>query len=151
MIPRVIMEKENLSQRSNTMRFVKSYGSKIEVRLSKALWKLGYRYRKNNRTVFGKPDITFKKYKIAIFVDSEFWHGKDWVVHKYDHKSNTEYWHAKIERNMNRDKEVNAELKKTGWTVLRFWGRDIEKNLDYCIEQIVNEIEKKQKSKPDPD
>lgn len=70
------------------MQAVKSIGSKIELALSKELWKLGYRYRKNDKSVFGKPDLTFKKYKIAVFVDSEFWHGKDWELRKHDHKSN---------------------------------------------------------------
>ena len=73
-----IMDKLNKEQRRKNMQAVKSYGSRIEVLLAKELWKRGYRYRKNNKKVYGKPDFTFKKYKIAIFVDSEFWHGKDW-------------------------------------------------------------------------
>ncbi len=125
-----------------TMQAVKSSGSKIEKRLATTLWKRGHRYRKNNKTVFGKPDLTFKGIKVAIFVDSEFWHGKNWKVRKFDHKTNKKYWYAKIERNIRRDKEVNRTLLKNGWKVLRFWGHDIEKNLETCItniELILNE------------
>ncbi len=123
------------------MQAVKSYGSRIEVTLAKALYNKGYRYRKNDKTVFGKPDLTFKKYKIAIFVDSEFWHGKDWEIRKYDHKTNKEFWFNKIERNIQRDKEVNIELEKQGWKVLRFWGKQIQKDLDSCVKKIEEEIE----------
>ena len=78
------------------MRAVKGSGSKIERMLATALWKRGHRYRKNDKSVVGKPDLTFKRIKVAIFVDSEFWHGKNWKVHKHDHKTNKKYWHEKI-------------------------------------------------------
>ena len=122
------------------MQAVKSKGSKIETLLAKALWKQGYRYRKNNKSVFGKPDLTFKKFKIAIFVDSEFWHGKDWETRKKDHKSNIDFWHQKIERNIERDNEVNEMLLKNGWQVLRFWGKEIEQDLVSCISKIETAI-----------
>ncbi len=135
------MDKLTKEQRKKNMRAVKSTGSKIEVALAKALFSKGYRYRKNNKNVFGRPDLTFKKYKIAIFVDGEFWHGKDWEIRKYDHKTNQAYWRNKIERNIQRDKEVNAELEKQGWKVLRFWGKQIERNLEECVQIIEQEIE----------
>lgn len=140
------MDKLNKEQRRKNMQAVKSKGSKIEIMLAKELWKRGYRYRKNNKTVFGKPDLTFKKYKISIFVDSEFWHGKNWKERKYDHKSNQKFWHSKIERNIERDKEVNEFLLKTGWQVLRFWGKEIEMDLVSCVQKIeekINEVERK--------
>ena len=140
------MDKLTKEQRHKNMQAVKSKGSKIETALTKALWAKGYRYRKNNKTVFGKPDITFKALKLAIFVDSEFWHGKDWKKRKQDHKSNQAFWFAKIERNIERDKEVNAHLLEKGWKVLRFWGKEIEKNIDTCITKIehtINEIKRK--------
>lgn len=124
------------------MQAVKSTGSKIEILLSKALFARGHRYRKNDKSVFGKPDLTFKKVKLAVFVDSEFWHGKNWTRRKFAHKSNKKFWHNKIERNIQRDKEVNKVLKKSGWTVLRFWGLEIEKRLEYCIikiERVLNQ------------
>lgn len=123
------------------MQAVKSHGSKIELALAKELWKRGHRYRKNDKTVYGKPDLTFKKIKLAIFVDSEFWHGKNWETRKHDHKSNKEFWHTKIERNINRDNEVNQHLTKTGWKVLRFWGNQVTKNLLLCISEIEQEIQ----------
>ena len=142
------MDKLTKEQRRKNMQAVKATGSKIETVLAKALFALGHRYRKNDRSVFGNPDLTFKKHKIAIFVDSEFWHGKDWQTKKYDHKSNQAFWFAKIERNIERDKEVNDKLLKDGWEVLRFWGRDINKNLRTCtdkITQVINETKRKNK------
>lgn len=129
------------------MRAVKNKGSKIEIKLAKTLWRKGLRYRKNDKTVFGKPDLTFKKLKIAIFCDSEFWHGKNWETKKLEHKTNIEFWHKKIERNIERDKEVNEQLLKEGWKVLRFWGKDIEKKLDVCITEIINEYKKRKNEK----
>ena len=128
------------------MQAVKNKGSKIETALAKELWGRGYRYRKNNKSVFGKPDLTFKKYKIAIFVDSEFWHGKDWEKQKNDHKTNQDFWFKKIERNIERDKEVNEYLLKSGWQVVRLWGKEIEQDLVSCalkIESKINEAKRK--------
>lgn len=140
------MDKLTAEQRRKNMQAVKSKGSKIELALAKVLWAKGFRYRKNDKTVFGKPDFTLKKHKLAIFVDSEFWHGKDWENRKNDHKSNQEFWRIKIERNMQRDIEVNDYLLKNGWKVLRFWGKEVLKNADICllkIETLLNESETK--------
>jgi DNA mismatch endonuclease Vsr len=134
------MDRLTKEQRRKNMQAVKSKGSKIETALAKELWSLGYRYRKNDKTVFGKPDITMKRFKLAIFVDSEFWHGKDWEKHKHDHKSNQKFWYQKIERNIQRDIEVNDFLAKSGWRVLRFWGTDITKKLRTCTDKIIKEI-----------
>lgn len=128
------------------MKAVKAKGSKIEVMLGRAMWAKGLRYRKNDKTVLGKPDFTFKKYKVAVFCDSEFWHGKDWQTKKNEHKSNIKFWHQKIERNIERDKEVNSELLKNGWKVVRLWGKEIEKDLVNCvakIEAVVDEVKRK--------
>lgn len=128
------------------MQAVKSKGSKIELKLGKALWAKGLRYRKNNKYIFGKPDFAFKRYKVAVFVDGEFWHGKDWEIRKNDHKSNKEFWHQKIERNIERDKEVNEFLTNDGWQVLRFWGKEVEKDLVNCvikIEGAINEYKRR--------
>ncbi len=122
------------------MQAIKATGSKIEVALAKALFSRGHRYRKNDKTVFGKPDLTFKRIKIAIFVDSEFWLGKNWAERKHDHKSNKDFWHSKIEKKIQRDKEVNRVMKKDGWKVLRFWGKQIEKRLDICVLRVEKTI-----------
>lgn len=137
------MDKITKEQRSKNMQAIKSKGSKIEIALGKALWAKGFRYRKNNNKIFGKPDITFAKLKIAIFVDSEFWHGKDWLKRKHDIKSNISFWQNKIERNILRDKEVNKRLKKDGWKVIRFWGHQIQKNLNNCVDKVINSINEK--------
>lgn len=133
-------QKKDEKAKNKNMQAVKSSGSEIETMLGKALWRRGLRYRKNDRTVFGKPDFTLKKHKIAIFADSEFWHGKDWELRKHDHKSNVDFWHKKIQRNVERDAEVTEYLKKASWTVIRFWGKDIKKNLDECVETVVQLI-----------
>ncbi len=137
------MDRLTPEQRKKNMRAVKSHGSKIEKILAKELWSNGLRYRKNDKTVFGKPDFVFKGLKIAVFCDSEFWHGKDWEIRKYDFKSNQEFWLRKIERNIQRDKEVNKKLLKDGWKVIRFWGRVFENDPHSCMMNIKEEIIKR--------
>ena len=134
-------------QRKKNMRAIKNKNTKIEKLLAKALWKRGYRYRRNNKTVFGKPDFTFRKYKIAIFCDSEYFHGKDWETQKHRIKTNVDFWHKKIESNIKRDKVVNETLLKNGWKVIRFWGQEIKKNIDLCIETIEIAIEERKNDK----
>ena len=123
-------------QRKRNMRNIKSKDTKIEILLRKALWKEGFRFRKNFKGLPGKPDIVLTKYKIAIFCDSEFWHGKDWEQKKIRIQVNRDYWLTKIEKNIKRDIEIENELCNMGWTVLRFWGKDILKNMNTCIQAI---------------
>jgi DNA mismatch endonuclease Vsr len=140
------MDRLTKEQKRKNMQAVRASRSKIETALAKALFAQGLQFSKNDRTVFGKPDLTFKKYKLTVLVDSEFWHGKDWETSKFDHKSNQEFWLTKIERNIGRDNEVNEKLIAEGWKVLRFWGKEITKNLDKCISKIqktINETERK--------
>ena len=133
------MDKLTLEQRKKCMQSNKSTGTKPELVLAKAMWALGLRYRKNSGSIFGKPDFSFKKYKVAVFVDGEFWHGKDWEQRKAEIKGNREFWIAKIERNIRRDMEVTDRLKAEGWTVLRFWSNDVVKNAG-CHAKKVKEI-----------
>ena len=120
------------------MQRVRNKNSLIEQMLRRELWERGLRYRKNVNSIFGKPDIAFIGKKIAIFVDSEFWHGYDWKNKQREIKSNKKFWIKKIEGNIRRDKEVSATLATQGWVVLRFWGRDIKKSLTKCADQIEN-------------
>lgn len=113
----------------------------IEVRLRKALYTKGLRYRKNSKYIFGHPDVSMKGLKIAIFCDSEFWHGKNFAENEAKLTTNREYWVKKIKRNIERDQEVNARLRDEGYTVLRFWGEEIEKHLDDCVDKIVAAVE----------
>lgn len=132
--------KKTKEQISFNMKQVKNKDSKIEVALRKELWNRGLRYQKNATSIFGKPDLVFKGKKVAVFCDSEFWHGYNWEERKKDFKSHQEFWIPKIERNMQRDIEVTEELQKQGWKVLRFWGKEIKKNVSDCadiIEQAV--------------
>lgn len=122
--------------RSENMRRIKSKDTSIEIKLCKELWKNGYRYRKNCKNIFGKPDICFISKKIAVFCDSEFWHGKYLLENRYIPKTNRDYWVHKIQKNIERDKEVNKYLVENGWLVLRFWQKDIEDNLDECINKV---------------
>lgn len=127
-------------QISFNMRQVKNKDSQIEILLRKELWNRGIRYRKNVNSVFGHPDIAFIGKKIAVFVDSEFWHGFDWGNRKYDIKSNRDFWISKIERNISRDREVNEYLEANGWRVFRFWGKEIKKDVKFCADIIEKAI-----------
>ena len=129
-------------QSSKNMKRIRGKNTKIEILLRKALWEKGYRYRKNYDKIPGRPDIAIPKYKIAIFCDGEFFHGKDWDVlrPRLENGNNPEYWIKKIERNRIRDKEKDAQLSYLGWTVIHFWGKDILKNTDECIKVIEEAI-----------
>ncbi|MBS6722973.1 MAG: very short patch repair endonuclease [Clostridiales bacterium] len=124
-----------------TMSRIRGKDTKIEIALRKALWNKGYRYRKNYKNLPGSPDIVLTKYRIAIFCDSEFFHGKDWEVLKprLERGKNPEYWVKKIQRNMQRDIEKDQALQYLGWTVIHFWGKDILKNPEKCV-HIIEEV-----------
>lgn len=116
---------------------VKSKGTSLEKTFGKALWATGLRYRKHYKKLVGTPDFVLPKYKIAIFCDSAFWHGyKNMRTKRHVFKSNIDFWTRKIQRNIQKDKEVNLGLRNEGWIVLRFWDFQVEKNLDKCIEKI---------------
>ena len=123
-------------QISYNMRQVKNKDSAIEVALRKELWNRGLRYRKNVKSIYGKPDIAFIGKKIAVFCDGEFWHGYNWEERRKDFKSHQEFWIPKIERNMERDREVTAKLESEGWTVLRFWGKQIKHDVVACADEV---------------
>lgn len=136
------MDNLTTEQRHKNMKNIKSKDTKIEVVLRKELWHRGYRYRKNYNELPGKPDIVLTKQKIVIFCDSEFFHGKDWEVLKprLEKGNNANYWLKKIERNITRDQEINQQLNFLGWTVVRFWGKEILNNTDECIKVIEETI-----------
>ena len=131
------MDKLTPEQRHKNMQAVKNKDSEIEKILRKELWNRGLRYRKNVSNVFGHPDIVFIGKKVAVFCDSEFWHGYNWEERKKDIKSHQEFWIAKIERNIQRDMQVTKKLQEDGWRVLRFWGKDIKKNVIECADEIL--------------
>ena len=130
------MDNHTPEQRRKNMQAVKNKDSQIEIILRKELWKRGLRYQKNCTKIFGKPDIVFKGKKVAIFCDSEFWHGYDWENKKNEIKSKRDFWIPNIERNMERDFVVTLRLNCEGWFVIRFWGNEIKKNLIKCADVI---------------
>ncbi len=135
------MDRLSKAQRKKCMHNIRSKNTKIELILRKALWEKGYRYRKNYTALPGKPDIALTKYKIAVFCDSEFFHGKDWadsLQTQIRRGKNSEFWERKITRNMERDINVNKQLEQLGWTVIRFWGKDIKKKPEECV-QVIEE------------
>ena len=134
------MDRLTPEQRHKNMQAIKNKDSEIELLLRKELWKRGLRYRKNVKNVFGHPDIAFIGKKVAVFCDSEFWHGYDWEHRKDDIKSRRDFWIPKIERNMKRDIEVNDVLKSDGRIVLRFWGKEIKKDVCKCADIIETAV-----------
>ena len=124
-------------KRSKIMSKIRGKNTKPELAFRKALYAAGYRYRIDYKKLIGKPDILLKKYKTAIFIDGEYWHGHNWQERKPKVKTNREFWIAKIERNMQRDREVNSELERLGYTVFRFWETEIKKELDSCLQKVI--------------
>lgn len=140
------------AQRHKNMRNIKSKDTDIEMLLRKELWKHGFRFRKNYSKLPGKPDIVLTKFKIAIFCDGEFFHGKDWEVlrPKLENSRNGDYWISKISRNIERDNKINKMLLSAGWTVIRFWGDEIKKDVNGCV-KVIEETVWDLKIMTDPD
>ena len=130
-------------QRSYNMSRIKGKDTSIERILSRALWHRGLRFRKNSSSVYGHPDISIKKYRIAIFCDGDFWHGYDWENRKNSIKSHRDYWIPKIERNIEKDVEVNHVLHGMGYTVIRLWEHEIRKDADDAADMIMRIVNEK--------
>lgn len=128
-------------KRSKHMSKIRGKNTKPELKFRKALWAKGFRYRVNSKKIVGKPDILFKKYKTIVFIDGEFWHGYNWEEKKGKINSNRGFWIPKIERNMQRDREVNAALEEMGYKVFRFWEHQIKKDFEHCLDQVVEYLE----------
>jgi DNA mismatch endonuclease (patch repair protein) len=109
---------------SKRMANVSLKGGKAETDLAKALWHAGLRYRKNYKSIPGSPDVAITKYKVAVFVDGEFWHGENWEERKTKLKRNRDYWIEKIEENIARDKRNDKLLKEMGWIPIHFWEKE---------------------------
>lgn len=138
------------AERSYTMSRIRGKGTSIELLLSKALWHRGLRFRKNSPSVYGHPDISIKKYKVAIFCDGDFWHGFDWENRKESIKTNRDYWIPKIERNIVKDAEISHTLQSMGWTVIRIWEHEIRNDLPGTADMIIRLIKEKSKPKAQP-
>lgn len=128
-------------ERSKIMGKIRGKNTKPELAFRKALWQAGYRYRIDYKKLVGKPDIALKKYKTVIFIDGEFWHGYNWEERKHKIKTNREFWIPKIERNIQRDEEVNTALREKGYKVFRFWETKVKKDLEACLEEVLAHLE----------
>jgi len=129
-------------ERSKIMGKIRGRDTKPELAFRKALWHAGYRYRIDYGKLIGKPDIALKKHRTVIFIDGEFWHGKNWEERQHNIKSNRGFWIPKIQRNIQRDREVNHSLREMGYTVFRFWEGEVKKELDRCLEQVLDHLRK---------
>jgi len=127
-------------KRSEIMSKIKSKNTKLEIEFRKKLWNKNLKYRLHYK-ISGKPDLVFVSKKIAVFVDSCFWH--KCPKHFRRPKSRLAYWKPKIERNTTRDKKVNEMLKNEGWKVLRFWEHEIKKNPERCVKKIKNALKRR--------
>ena len=126
---------------SKRMANVSLKGGKAETALAKALWSHGLRYRKNYKKLPGSPDIAITKYKVAVFVDGEFWHGENWIERKGKLKSNRDYWIEKIEENMARDNRNDELLRRMGWVPIHFWEKDVKKDLGGCVHKVIDVVQ----------
>lgn len=129
------MSQEN---RSKTMKAIRSQ-SKLENKVTKALWNEGYRFRKNDKSLFGKPDISIKKYKVVIFIDSCFWHVCP--LHNNLPKSNRDYWKKKLDRNQQRDAEVTSYYEANGWHIKRIWEHEVKADFHHVVNEIAKYID----------
>ena len=127
------------------MSAIRGKNTGLELALRKALTEKGYRYRLYSSKVFGHPDILFPAEKIAVFCDSEFWHGYRFEENVAQLEKLTPFWLTKIRRNIARDKDVNETLKKQGYWVLRFWGQAIQKDLPAIIQEIEDAVAARRK------
>ena len=125
---------------SYNMSKIRSKGTKLEARLEEILKSVDVKFDKH-LDITGKPDFAISELKIAIFADSDFWHGYNWDEKKNEIKTNREFWYKKIERNIKRDKEVFQELQKQGWRVIRYWGHEIINTPDECQRRILDVLE----------
>jgi DNA mismatch endonuclease, patch repair protein len=120
---------------------IRSQGTKLEAKLEEILIGIQVPYAKHPK-VFGKPDFAYIDQKIAIFADSDFWHGYNWDKKRIEIKTNKDFWIQKIERNIQRDQEVTVYLEKEGWKVVRLWGHDILKEPEKCRQTIETRLRK---------
>lgn len=141
-----LADKVSRETRSRMMKAVKSSETKIELKVRKLLWKKGIRYRKNVKSLLGKPDIAIKKAKLVVFIDSCFWHFCP--IHGHMPKSNLEYWTKKLNRNTERDIKINHHYKELGWTVLRFWEHEVNDDVHSVVNQIIESLNLSKRKQP---
>ncbi|MFA5135866.1 MAG: very short patch repair endonuclease [Patescibacteria group bacterium] len=133
------MDRHTPTQRSYNMSRIKSKNTKPELLVFRLLKERGYKFSKHAKIITGKPDIVFRKHRVVVFVDGEFWHGKNFQRWK---SKLSEFWHTKITANIERDKKNTRLLKLKGWTVIRLWDKAVIKNPERSVEKIIRCVEK---------
>ena len=131
------MDKHTPEQRSYNMSQVKSKNTKPELLMFSLLEREGYTFEKHY-SIAGKPDIAFPEYKVAVFIDGEFWHGKDYLKLK---ETLSEFWIKKIGSNIKRDRRNMRQLRKEGWHILHFWDKQIIRNPEKSLKRIIRFLE----------
>ena len=138
------MDNLTKAQRRKNMQNIHSFETAAEILIMRALQRKKIYFARHVKSIIGKPDIVFRRKKIAVFIDSDFWHAhpKRFIMPK----SNKWYWKGKIKRNKERDKEVSSVLRRQGWKVIRIWEYDIKRNIDKCVNKILLKLELVQQS-----
>lgn len=134
------MDRITSGQRSALMSRIRSKDTEPELRLRRALWAVGLRYRKYDRSLPGRPDIVFRGTRVAVFMDGCFWHGCPECYRAP--KSNGKFWREKVDGNRARDKRQTRELRAAGWIVLRFWEHRVNRSLDECVVEVESAVRK---------
>ena len=134
-------DKMTKAQRHYCMSRIHSSGTKPEIRLRRALWHLGFRYRVNYPRLPGKPDIVFGRYRTVVFVHGCFWHGHQGCSLYTVPKSNVEFWTAKLTRNRDRDRRQHEQLRQMGWRVIDVWECELRGDArEARLERLVGQI-----------
>ena len=134
---------------ARNMSAIRSHDNQTESRLRRALHAMGFRYRKYVPGLIGRPDIVFRKEKVAVFVDGDYWHGRMVreggieALHNYYTRKQQTYWVAKLSRNVARDDRVTTELEALGWKVLRFWENDIKKDVAPAARRVAAAVRRR--------
>ena len=134
-------------KRTRIMRTVRTSNTEPEKKLAAALKDLDVRFHRNDVRVFGKPDFVFRKVRLALFVDGDFWHGRTWFEERAAPATNTDFWIRKFERNRLRDRLVNRTLRRAGWSVLRLWGSDVRTNPVASARRVRNRLRRVTRSR----
>jgi DNA mismatch endonuclease (patch repair protein) len=132
------MDRLSKEERSANMSKIRSKDTLPEIRIRKALWRMGYRYRLHYKLLPGKPDIVMTKQKIVIFIHGCFWHRHENCIEASRPKTNSEYWETKINKNIERDKKYQEEIKQLGYKVFIIWECEVKKDIDENIQLVKN-------------
>lgn len=138
------MDNLTKEQRRKTMQSIRSKGTVPERLIMRELQKRNIYFAPYVDSIIGKPDIVFRRKKVVVFIDSDFWHGhpKRCIMPK----TNVDYWTFKIARNRKRDREVSRILKQNGWSVIRLWAFDVKKHFDSSIQKIILKLKASKRS-----